>query len=306
MNDPHTRRHWLGTLLAWPLVASLPARAAGTALPADTPSASASASATPPAPPPLMLAQSYHPGIDLRGYWISEKYDGVRGYWDGRQLWLRSGIAVQPPAWFTAGWPAEPLDGELWAGRGAFDQVAGTLRQQPAQTERWRQLRFMVFDLPATKEIFDARRVTLGGLLRQGGTHIAAVPHRRVDDHKALQALLRDTVAAGGEGLMLNRGDAPYRALRSDDLLKLKPLDDAEAVVLSQVPGRGKHAGRMGALWVQTADGVRFKLGSGFSDAQRDDPPDAGARVVYQFNGLTAKGVPRFARFLRVREAMEG
>lgn len=288
MNDHHTRRHCLRTLLAWPLAAVLPA------LPAQATA------------PPLMLAQVYHPGIDLQGYWVSEKYDGVRGYWDGRQLWLRSGNPVEAPAWFTQGWPATPLDGELWAGRGAFDQVAGTLRQQPAQEPRWRQLRFMAFDLPAATESFDARRIALQRLLGPGSAHLVPVPQQRVADHAALRALLRDIVAAGGEGLMLHRGDAPYRALRSDDLLKLKPYSDAEARVVSQVPGRGKHAGRMGALWVQTGEGIRFKLGTGFSDAQRDDPPAPGAWVVYQFNGLTAKGVPRFARFLRVREAVEG
>ena len=70
--------------------------------------------------PALWLAQSYSGGLDLSQYWVSEKYDGVRGYWDGHALWTRQGEPINAPAWFSAGWPATPIEGELWAGRGEF------------------------------------------------------------------------------------------------------------------------------------------------------------------------------------------
>src|SRR3546814_12614218 len=68
-------------------------------------------------PPPLMLANVYHAGdaIDLSAYWISEKFDGVRGYWDGHRLWTPGGTPVREHAWFTAGWPTTPLPSQLWA-----------------------------------------------------------------------------------------------------------------------------------------------------------------------------------------------
>ncbi|MBU6417666.1 MAG: DNA ligase, partial [Xanthomonadaceae bacterium] len=56
-------------------------------------------------PPPVELVDVYHGGVDLSGYWVSEKFDGVRGYWNGRQLLTRGGTAVHVPAWFTKGWP---------------------------------------------------------------------------------------------------------------------------------------------------------------------------------------------------------
>lgn len=99
--------------------------------------------------PALMLAAVYRPGVPLADYWVSEKYDGVRGYWDGRQLLTRGGEVIAAPAWFTQGWPAEPMDGELWAGRGRFAQAASTVRRQVPDDEAWRAMRFMVFDLPA-------------------------------------------------------------------------------------------------------------------------------------------------------------
>ena len=114
-------------------------------------------------------------------------------------------------------------------------------------------------------------------------------------------AQLDRMVKEGGEGLMLHRGDAPYRAARNDDLLKVKTHEDAEARVVGHVPGQGRHAGRMGALQVETPEGVRFRLGTGFTDAQREQPPALGTWVTYRFRGVSAKGVPRFASFLRVR-----
>lgn len=255
--------------------------------------------------PKLMLANVYRPGMALAGYWVSEKYDGVRGYWDGRQLWTRGGERVHPPAWFTADFPTVPLDGELWAGRGRFAHAQSTVRSQTPDDAAWRAMRFMVFDLPAEAGDFDHRLAMLRQLLSVAGAPWAVpVPQQRVGSHAALRALLERTAQQGGEGLMLHRGQSLYRGERSDDLLKYKLYEDAEARVVAHLPGQGKHAGRLGALLVETGDGVRFKLGAGFSDAQRAEPPRIGALVTYRYNGLNARGVPRFARFLRVHEAL--
>lgn len=121
------------------------------------------ADATPRAP--VMLANSYHPGVDLSAYWVSEKYDGVRGYWDGKQLWTRGGEPVHPPAWFVAGWPAVPMDGELWAGRGRFSEAVSTVRTRQPDDAAWRTLRFMVFDLPAHGGTFDQRLPALRAMV---------------------------------------------------------------------------------------------------------------------------------------------
>ena len=79
--------------------------------------------------PVLMLPNLYHPGVGLHDYWVSEKYDGVRGYWDGEKLLTRGGQRINAPAWFTSGWPTTPFDGELWAGRGQFPQAPRTRRR---------------------------------------------------------------------------------------------------------------------------------------------------------------------------------
>jgi DNA ligase-1 len=250
-----------------------------------------------------MLANVYSTRTPLAEYWVSEKYDGVRGYWSGRQLLTRGGEVVHAPAWFTAGWPDQPVDGELWAGRGQFAHAVSTARQQTPDNAAWQRMRFMVFDLPAHSGVFTERitayRQLVSGLGQQ--TWLVAVPQWRVASHGELQAQLKKVVKAGAEGLMLHRADAPYRGVRSDDLLKVKPFDDAEARVVAHLPGRGKYAGKLGALLVETPQGLRFKLGTGLSDADRSHPPPVGAQVTYRSRGVNDSGVPRFASYWRLR-----
>jgi DNA ligase-1 len=252
--------------------------------------------------PALLLANVYRPGMPLADYWVSEKYDGVRGYWDGHTLRTRGGETVAAPAWFTAGWPATPMDGELWAGRGRFAHAQSTTRQQQPDDAAWRQMRFMVFDLPAHGGVFDERLIALKALVASiQQPWVQAVPQQRVATDAALQALLQRTVRAGGEGLMLHKGSSLYRSGRSDDLIKLKTHQDTEALVVGHLPGKGKHAGRLGALLVEMPTGQRFRLGAGLSDADRANPPPIGSWVTYRFRGTHAGGLPRFASFVRVR-----
>ncbi len=252
--------------------------------------------------PALMLANLYRPGVSLTEYWVSEKYDGVRAYWDGTQLWTRQGHRIHAPAWFTAGWPTQPLDGELWAGRGRFTNASSAVARDTPDDGAWRQLRYMAFDLPAHAGPFDQRLPALQHLLLGHAVPwLVAVPQRKLGDPAALQALLQETVRQGGEGLMLHRGASLYRAERNDDLLKLKQHLDAEATVVGHLAGKGKYQGMLGALQVQTPEGLRFRLGSGLRDADRASPPAIGSRVTYRYLGLHPDGVPRFASFVRVR-----
>lgn len=254
------------------------------------------------ATPALMLAEVYRPGMSLADYWVSEKYDGVRGYWDGKRLWTRGGEPVAAPAWFTAPLPKQPLDGELWAGRGQFAHAVSTARSQTPNDGAWHSMRFMVFDLPSQGGDFTARLAALRKLLPiTDAPWVVPVPQERATTHEDLLALLDKTVKMGGEGLMLHRGGSLYRAERNNDLLKVKPHEDADARVVGHVPGKGRHSGRLGALLVEMPEGKRFKLGTGLTDAERDNPPAIGSWVTYRFNGTNASGLPRFARFMRAR-----
>jgi len=256
-------------------------------------------------PPRVMLPTVYKAGVDVGNYWISEKLDGVRGRWDGHHLWARSGAAIDPPAWFTAHWPTFPMDGEIWIGRGRFEAISTLVRTPGIGGDGWRQVHFMVFDLPGDRDRFELRVLHMRSLLGSVGVPwLRAIPQFRLPTKSALDARLKAVVAAGGEGLVLQHRDAYYRVGRSDTLLKYKPYDDAEARVVAYTAGQGKYAGQLGALIVTRPDGLRFRLGSGFSDAERVHPPAIGSNVTYRYNGVTGKGTPRFARFMRIRHDM--
>ncbi|WP_375055170.1 DNA ligase [Zobellella sp. DQSA1] len=256
--------------------------------------------------PPLQLAGVYQQQ-DTALYRVSEKLDGVRAYWNGRELLSRGGHRFSVPGWFVAGFPATPLDGELWLGRGRFNELSAAVRRFTPIEAEWRQLRFMVFDLPASELPFEARLSALQALVATlSSPHLELVEQRRVPDRAALAAWLEEVEAGGGEGLMLRHRQSHYLPGRNEDLLKLTRRQDAEAVVLAHLPGQGKYEGMLGALLVETPDGRRFRLGTGFSDEQRRRPPAPGATVTYRHRGETATGLPRFASFLRVRNEEPG
>lgn len=257
-------------------------------------------------PPALMLARDLgSTRIDVPAYFVSEKYDGVRARWDGRVLWTRGGYRIVAPPSFVAGWPDAPMDGELWIARGQFDRVSSIVRSTRADSAAWADVRFMVFDLPAHPGTFQERVDAMHALVTHTRhAQLRMVEQTRVGTRAALDARLAAVVAAGGEGLMLHHADARYGVGRSTALFKLKPHDDAEARVVAHAPGNGKYTGMLGALVVEHHDGRQFRIGTGFSDAQRADPPPPGTWVTYRYNGLTSTGLPRFARFLRVRDEM--
>lgn len=254
--------------------------------------------------PDLLLAQDYQDNIDVRQYWVSEKLDGVRAYWDGKQLISRGGNIIQAPAWFTADFPSRPLDGELWFARQQFAQILSTVSKQQPVSSEWQQLVYYIFELPQAEGTF-TERIRMMQLLvqQQNSPYLQVVPQFRVADRATLLATLTQLEQAGAEGLMLHHQDAHYKTGRSADLLKLKTYQDAEATVIGYRPGRGKYQGMVGALIVRTPEGLEFAIGSGLTDALRQTPPAIGSEITYRHNGYTSNGIPRFARFLRERQA---
>lgn len=250
----------------------------------------------------VLLAKIYHDDIDVTQYLVSEKFDGVRAIWNGKQLITRQGNPIVTPTWFTANFPKESLDGELWIKRGAFDEVSGIVRKQTPVDAEWRQISYLIFELPNGEGDFSHRYQILKSIISKAKiNHLKLVKQFVVSNKTQLKQKMAAVVKAGGEGLMLHRANALYQTGRSDALLKLKPFLDAEAVVIAHVAGKGKYEGKMGALLVELPNGIQFKLGTGFTDAQRANPPAIGKTVTFIYQEKTKKGKPRFARFLRVR-----
>jgi DNA ligase-1 len=193
--------------------------------------------------PALMLATRYHQDIDAGNYWVSEKLDGVRARWDGNNLVSRGGYHFAAPSWFIAEFPPEPLDGELWIGRGQYEKVSGVVRRMTPH-DGWKQVRLMVFDLPQHQGQFTQRLQSIRQLVEHPASpYLEMIIQYRLADNSELMRRLQSVIDDGGEGLMLHRATALYKNGRSDDLLKLKQFSDAEATVIGHRPGKGKFAG---------------------------------------------------------------
>jgi DNA ligase-1 len=251
--------------------------------------------------PPVLLAHSWSHDVAPDGWWMSEKLDGIRAYWDGAQFWSRLGNRFAAPAWFTAALPRHPLDGELWMGRKLFQRTTSVVRSGDAG-DAWKQLLYVVFDAPASAAPFEERMDELRAALdRHAPPYARWHEHVRCAGVDHLRAELARVEALGGEGLMLRRPGSRYEVGRSSSLLKVKTFHDAEARVVGHAPGAGKHKGRLGALEVELADGTRFSVGTGLSDDERRAPPPIGSVITFRYQELSEDGVPRFPSYVGVR-----
>ena len=242
--------------------------------------------------PPLLLAESWDGVANLAGWWMSEKLDGVRAWWTGKEFLSRQGNIYHAPAWFVAGLPDHPLDGELWLGRKLFQRAVSIVRRQD-KSDHWKDVRFLVFDAPTIAEPFEKRLKMVEALLKKNQPGYAQA-HAHVP--------CRDLTTCQNwpdRGTRRRRADAGWQPAsryalgRSATLLKVKNFHDAEARVVGHQPGAGRHKGRLGALLVELPDGTRFGVGTGFSDAQRDKPPAVGSTITFRYQELSDAGVPR-------------
>lgn len=252
-----------------------------------------------------MLPQTDTGQNDINGWLMSEKLDGVRGYWDGQRLWSKHHKPLRPPGEFIRDLPPFPLEGELWGGRGSFEQTAAIVSQQNPHAG-WLQLRFAIFDVPQQPGGFSTRIAEARAWFAAHPSPYAfVIDQAPVENREQLQQELTRIEQLGGEGLIVRNPAAPYTPGRSAQILKVKSYRDAEARVVAHLPGKGRNRGRLGALLVEESNGTRFKIGSGFSDDERENPPPIGTVVTFKYYGRFASGIPRFPSYLRVRADTE-
>ncbi|ORY86746.1 hypothetical protein BCR35DRAFT_289768 [Leucosporidium creatinivorum] len=263
---------------------------------------------------PLLLAQSFELGgkKDPEGMWVSEKLDGVRAYWDGIDtVWSRRGKPFSPPKFFLDQLPRDvSLDGELYLGRDRFDETSGIVRttnSNDASDYKWKQMKFMVFDIPSSgNQPFEARLQQLNTLFpadKPGPVQV--VKHELCKGIEDLNEKLTAVQKVDGEGLMLRVPKSEYVGKRDKSLLKVKTFYDAEAKVVGYEPGKVKYEQVVGSLICEMESGQQFSVGSGLSDARRADPPQLGAIISYRFQELTKANIPRFPTFVGERADMD-
>ncbi len=248
-----------------------------------------------------MLPKTYQQQVSVTGWLMSEKLDGIRGYWDGKQMLSKNGNTLYPPKAFVKNLPPFPVEGEIWAGRGTFEQTVAIVKKQYAHNG-WLELRFAIFDAPEVPGGFTERITKAKEWLSVHPSSFAfVIPQTRIVDQLHMQRELEKIERLGGEGLIIRKPYALYTAGRSAEILKVKNYQDAEAKVIAHLPGKGKNTGKLGSLLVETNEGRQFKIGSGFSDAERVSPPPIGSIITFKFYGEYQSGIPKFPCFLRIR-----
>ena len=222
------------------------------------------------------LASEYT-GQDLSGWLVSEKMDGIRAIWTGDRLESREGNDLRLPAEIARTMPRGiRLDGELWGGRGTFQEVAAKVRAGD-----FSGIKFHIFDAQADGTWND--RISLANLTCGGVDFIEFAEHLPAFQHD----IYGDIIDNGGEGVVYRDPSASYIYGKSLSLLKRKPIKDAEAVVMSHNEKR-----TVAVEW----SGKRFNL------TYHGERPEIGSKVTFRYRGLYDSGKPRHAAYVTVRD----
>lgn len=361
----------------------------------------------------LQLADTYDAEKhSIAGYYISEKLDGTRCFWDGgltrgvptkdipwastidpktgaaktkvketaTGLWSRYGNPIMAPDSFLNKLPCCPLDGELWAGRGnfqlcrsicggdtpdaRFDKISYAVYSSPPLAHIFRDgeiknsnfvlnvtykemaefLRDQVREIPGYMSVtegatFEQELIFLRDAIETQNDHVFL--HQQVKlpmDPEAARTTaneyLTKVLDKGGEGCVIRDPASPWTPRRHKGLLKFKPHEDAEAIVVGFVTGKvgkqGNVLGKIGALKVRAAGlkGVEFEIGSGMTMEEREldhagaewarQNPEAelppqfdakhlrrGKTITFKYRELSDDRIPKEARYWRRREGVE-
>jgi DNA ligase len=238
----------------------------------------------------------------ITGWVMSEKLDGIRGYWNGKKLMTRKGLPINPPPWFIENFPPFELDGELWSKRGDFEFIQSTvLDKNPGKD--WEKITYNIFEVPNTKGGFLLRLSRAGAWFKtHPNRHIRIIPQIRIKKKADLDLFFDKIQSKGGEGVIVKNPQMPYHTGRTAHVLKVKKFWDMEGLVIGLNKGKGKYENMMGSLTLKLENDIVFKLGTGFTDQTRKNPPAIGKIVTFKYYGFTKNGIPKFASFLRVRQ----
>ena len=250
----------------------------------------------------VMLLKEYK-DENLTGWMMSEKYDGVRAIWDGKELKSRNGNIINAPSSFIAQLPDFALDGELWSNRGEFELIASIVLDKNPDIKAWQNIKYMVFDLPKFDGNLSDKMAYLEEFLSLNSSNfIKVVKQTYIQNNSHAFAFLDEVVSKGGEGIVVRDPNASYISGRSDKILKLKKWNDSECQIVAINNGKGKYEGAMGSVdCVDIFSKIKFKIGSGFSDEIRKNSPKIGTIITYKFQNLTNNNKPRFPVFLRIK-----
>lgn len=242
----------------------------------------------------------YNGNENINGWVMSEKLDGIRGYWNGKELLTRKGKKIYTPKWFIKNLPTFELDGELWTKRNDFETIQNIIMDKTPSKD-WKNITYNIFEVPNTKGDFKSRlKKAKLWFKKHQNNHVKIIKQIRIENKEHLNKFLNSVISKKGEGVIIKNPNEEYHSGRSQHMLKLKKAQDMEGKVIAIAIS--KKTTVLKSLLIKLENGVIFNLGSGFTKKQRKKPPKIGEIITFKYFGLTKKGKPRFASFLHTRK----
>jgi ATP-dependent DNA ligase len=275
-----------------------------------------------------MLAEKYlecQDDVDFstRGVFVQPKLDGHRALFDGKQFTTRGGQLhlkhiQEKLAFDTRGLV---LDGELMVHPEApvcaglskverFQLSASAIKEDHPELTPW--IRYFVYDVVDEAQPFVERYGLYMDLFNETQPEtMIPVPATGALHDAHVQVYLNKWLEQGFEGVMVRHtADGYLVGHRSRQLLKLKPFDSEEFLILDVVPaGKGKAA-KAGKFVCTTKDGVEFKaVAKGALELRESYLANRaeliGKEVTVHFEGYSKEGAPRFPRAVGLREVWD-
>ena len=236
---------------------------------------------------------------NITNWYMSEKLDGIRAYWNGKELLSKNGNKIYAPFWFIKDFPPFELDGELWTKRDDFENIQNIVLDANPSI-KWDEITYNIFEIPNEKGNFDKRLEKINSWLNKNpNKSIKIIPQKICKNESELDDYLNELINKKAEGIMLKNPNLEYFNGRNENILKVKKFYDEEGLIIDL---NYSKEGKFKSLKLKLENGIIFNLGGGFSDIQRKNPPQIGDIVTFKYYDLTKNNKPKFASFLRVRK----
>lgn len=291
----------------------------------------------------FMLAKEYSESMKTpKGFekyapldWLmSEKLDGYRARFNPntQSFVSRQNKLYNTPKWFSEFMPDIHIDGELFCGRDAFQNMGVVRKKNPIDSE-WFNVKFYAYDLPEETGTFSQRYEKLKLIVSQYeniwkqiqenfemfknvSCPLVLTEHIKVKSMDHMKQFYNSVLKLKGEGIMLKDPESDYENKRSNYLLKYKPNFDAEAIIVGYKEGSGKYSGKLGSFvcqplinngdyQIKDVDKKHEFSMSGMDDSIRESylsTHPVGTIITYEYSGFTNSRKPRFARYVRIRD----
>ncbi|MCP4970117.1 MAG: DNA ligase [Arcobacter sp.] len=244
--------------------------------------------------------KTYKGDENISTWVMSEKLDGIRAVWTGKELVSKKGNKIYAPKWFTVNFPNFKLDGELWTKRDDFENIQNIVMDKKPSI-KWNKITYNIFEVPNSKGDFFKRLEKAKIYFKKNDTrYVKIIDQIKIKDKNHLDNFLENIVLKKGEGVIIKDPFKSYHTGRSPHILKVKKVYDMEGSVIAI--NISKKTNKLKSLTLKLKNGVVFNLGGGFSKKQRDKSFKKGDIVTFKYYGFTKYGKPKFASFLRLRK----